>query len=341
MIVRSRLLLTLRSPPVNIVSAAPSDLFGPAEVAAMLHVDPKTVSRWAVSGKIRSIRTPGGHRQFLRSEIAGMIEGNGGGGLAAQTPVTVRAVVSPPQEPTKPGAWSVDRAAAEVISEAVSIAARVTADRASSDATETAAAVAAAARRTAAAARRAREARMQAAEDAAEAVAAQAARAAADLKIRADRSARKLVEAASAAAALVASVDQSGFEQGDEVTASHLAAIVYEAAVVAAEERADAAVRVASAVTAAAAAVAIMVSGTDISIEGEVAKVAAKLQYAATAQAREVAAETDARATAVAVVAREAAGALRHRDLNLDAGPKPEPVRNREMAGSTPVLVRS
>lgn len=32
----------------------------PAEVAAMFRVDPKTVTRWANSGKVKSFRTPGG-----------------------------------------------------------------------------------------------------------------------------------------------------------------------------------------------------------------------------------------------------------------------------------------
>lgn len=44
-------------------------LLTPGEVAAMFRVDPKTVTRWAASGRIRSIRTPGGHRRFRRSEV--------------------------------------------------------------------------------------------------------------------------------------------------------------------------------------------------------------------------------------------------------------------------------
>lgn len=44
-------------------------LLTPAEVAAMLSVDPKTVTRWANAGKISAVQTPGGHRRFLKSEI--------------------------------------------------------------------------------------------------------------------------------------------------------------------------------------------------------------------------------------------------------------------------------
>ena len=59
------------------VPTAPTDLLTPAEVAALLYVDPKTVSRWATAGKIQSFRTPGGHRRFLRSEIVAMIAVDG------------------------------------------------------------------------------------------------------------------------------------------------------------------------------------------------------------------------------------------------------------------------
>jgi excisionase family DNA binding protein len=41
----------------------------PSEVAAMFHVDAKTVTRWARAGKLSSIRTLGGHRRFRESEI--------------------------------------------------------------------------------------------------------------------------------------------------------------------------------------------------------------------------------------------------------------------------------
>jgi excisionase family DNA binding protein len=35
-----------------------------AEVADMLHVSPKTVTRWAKDGKLPHSRTLGGHRRF-------------------------------------------------------------------------------------------------------------------------------------------------------------------------------------------------------------------------------------------------------------------------------------
>jgi excisionase family DNA binding protein len=45
------------------------ELLTPSEVAAMFRVNPKTVTRWARSGKISAIRTLGGHRRFRKSEI--------------------------------------------------------------------------------------------------------------------------------------------------------------------------------------------------------------------------------------------------------------------------------
>jgi excisionase family DNA binding protein len=46
-------------------------LLTPGEVAALFRVDPKTVTRWAAASppRIRSVRTPGGHRRFRESEV--------------------------------------------------------------------------------------------------------------------------------------------------------------------------------------------------------------------------------------------------------------------------------
>lgn len=40
-----------------------------AEVATMFRVDRKTVTHWAVVGRIVSIRTPGGHYRFRESDL--------------------------------------------------------------------------------------------------------------------------------------------------------------------------------------------------------------------------------------------------------------------------------
>jgi excisionase family DNA binding protein len=51
-------------------------LLTPGEVAALLRVDPKTVTRWAASGRVESIKTPGGHRRFRESEIRAIMRGD-------------------------------------------------------------------------------------------------------------------------------------------------------------------------------------------------------------------------------------------------------------------------
>jgi excisionase family DNA binding protein len=56
----------MHEPPATTETA---DLLTPAEIARALRVDPKTVTRWAKTGKITSIRTPGGHRRYYRSEV--------------------------------------------------------------------------------------------------------------------------------------------------------------------------------------------------------------------------------------------------------------------------------
>ncbi|WGW12443.1 BldC family transcriptional regulator [Saxibacter everestensis] len=47
----------------------PDVLLTPAEVAKLFKVNPKTVARWAASGKLDSLKTMGGHRRFWKSDI--------------------------------------------------------------------------------------------------------------------------------------------------------------------------------------------------------------------------------------------------------------------------------
>ena len=55
--------------------AAPEASPGAApEVAEIFRVNPKTVTRWAQSGKISAIRTLGGHRRFRAIEILRYLE---------------------------------------------------------------------------------------------------------------------------------------------------------------------------------------------------------------------------------------------------------------------------
>lgn len=44
-------------------------LLTPSQVANMFCVDPKTVTRWAQKGKLKSLRTIGGHRRYSAAEV--------------------------------------------------------------------------------------------------------------------------------------------------------------------------------------------------------------------------------------------------------------------------------
>jgi excisionase family DNA binding protein len=48
-------------------------LLTPAEVAAMFRVDPKTVTRWARDGRLTAIRTLGGHRRYVETEVLDLL----------------------------------------------------------------------------------------------------------------------------------------------------------------------------------------------------------------------------------------------------------------------------
>jgi excisionase family DNA binding protein len=49
-------------------------LLTPAEVATLFRVTPKTVTRWALAGKLSSIRTLGGHHRYRASDIRRLFE---------------------------------------------------------------------------------------------------------------------------------------------------------------------------------------------------------------------------------------------------------------------------
>jgi excisionase family DNA binding protein len=61
-------------PPGKAAPTYPSYLHT-AEVADLLHVSPKTVSRWAKEGKLPFLKTLGGHRRYPEAEIRDLAEG--------------------------------------------------------------------------------------------------------------------------------------------------------------------------------------------------------------------------------------------------------------------------
>lgn len=55
-----------------------NDYLRPAEVARILHVSPKTVSRWASQGSLPCLVTLGGHRRFRREDVEQIARQMGG-----------------------------------------------------------------------------------------------------------------------------------------------------------------------------------------------------------------------------------------------------------------------
>jgi excisionase family DNA binding protein len=51
------------------------NLLTPAEVSALLRVDPKTISRWSKTGRISTVRTLGGHRRYREAEVRALMAG--------------------------------------------------------------------------------------------------------------------------------------------------------------------------------------------------------------------------------------------------------------------------
>lgn len=62
-------------PPPPAGKLAPEPLMTPGEVAAYFRVNPKTVTRWALEGKLACVRTPGGHRRYKESDVRAMAAG--------------------------------------------------------------------------------------------------------------------------------------------------------------------------------------------------------------------------------------------------------------------------
>ena len=56
-----------------IMTNTDSPLLTPGEVARLFRVDPKTVTRWAMEGKLTCIRTLGGHRRFKADEVYALL----------------------------------------------------------------------------------------------------------------------------------------------------------------------------------------------------------------------------------------------------------------------------
>lgn len=60
----------------DVSAEAEEQLLTPGEVATYFRVHPKTITRWAESGQLKSVRTLGNHRRFLASEVRALRRGH-------------------------------------------------------------------------------------------------------------------------------------------------------------------------------------------------------------------------------------------------------------------------
>jgi excisionase family DNA binding protein len=284
---------------------AGDDLLTPGGVAALLFVDRKTVSRWAQAGKIPFIRTPGGHRRYLKADVMAIRAGNFNH-LDESPPVPLPRSSADRYETLDAAARS-DGAAAAVVADAVAIALEAEAAEAAEAVELVAVAVRVASEKAAVAAEKARGAREVAADEAARAVAREAARTATRMRIRADVAAAQVAEAAALAVDQISEADVS---REPAESAVLLAETVAAAARATAQDTSRAATVVATAVTTAAAEMARMTSAAEDAYDHEVTTAADALLQLSTETARRVAVENGARAAGVATAAKEAAAAL-------------------------------
>jgi excisionase family DNA binding protein len=55
------------------MNATEPKLLRPGEVAAIFGVNAKTVARWAKEGRLRSLRTPGGHMRLYADDVRALM----------------------------------------------------------------------------------------------------------------------------------------------------------------------------------------------------------------------------------------------------------------------------
>ena len=59
---------------MTILTASEDRLLTSAEVASVFRVTRTTVASWARTGRLPSVRTPGGHRRYRESAVRALLE---------------------------------------------------------------------------------------------------------------------------------------------------------------------------------------------------------------------------------------------------------------------------
>lgn len=60
--------------PVVDLERLGDELLTPGEVARLFGVNPKTITRWATAGKLKAVRTLGGHRRYRSQEVFSLLD---------------------------------------------------------------------------------------------------------------------------------------------------------------------------------------------------------------------------------------------------------------------------
>jgi excisionase family DNA binding protein len=61
----------------DVPAALRGTLLRTSDVAALFQVSERTVSEWARRGRLRSVRTPGGHRRYPIDDVRGLLDAAG------------------------------------------------------------------------------------------------------------------------------------------------------------------------------------------------------------------------------------------------------------------------
>lgn len=57
----------------SITEIGADNLLTPSQVAALFNVSPRTVAEWGRTGRLASVRTPGGHRRYRESGVRALL----------------------------------------------------------------------------------------------------------------------------------------------------------------------------------------------------------------------------------------------------------------------------
>lgn len=79
----------------TITTISPEPLLTPGEVAQLFRVHRRTVTRWAMAGKLPALRTIGGHRRYREADIRPLLASVGTPTSTTPSPAATSEAVQP------------------------------------------------------------------------------------------------------------------------------------------------------------------------------------------------------------------------------------------------------